>query len=922
TCSGTSGTFQFYNLTADSNATKITYVCGDITVSNTLLIDTSQTLNGGTSTITLSASGTPITRSGSFDEGTSTVKYTSATGITALASATMTAGNSFYNVTIQSDDTSDSFLAGVDFDIDGALTVTTGTFQVDSAVNITSISVASGGALSLNGKNVTVSGDFTGAGTVYCGAGNNTCSTGTVTINESANFGGGTYTFYAVDLTKGSASATYTVQGSGSFTFKSQLTLGTNETLNAGAATFYLDKSGAGTSRPFVISSGASLAEDTSTFVYRGAGNTDVATDTYYHLEVKPGANSAQHDFMSGTLTVLGNLTLGNGTNTSVTVSASANSTTVDVNGNLTINAETTFSAYGTATGTTVGGNMTSTGQLTHNNGTVIFDASDTDNTIAEGDGSFYNLIFNNASGRWKITSNGISVSNDLTLTAGALSLNGKNLNVSGGDLTGAGTIYCGDGDNTCSAGALSLYGTGSLGGGTYTFYTVFVGDGAATATTTAAGDFTAANKLHILASHTFNASSYTVTLTNGTDASTPLVIAGTFTPQTGTIIYNVATGNTINVTGTTYNALRLRTSDAVSPTFKLAGNITVSSSSSTALDIWGGEVLSSPTLDTDSVNNRSITVTGGVRIGVNFSGVSGSITANGSTISVSGDFNLQNGIFTQGSSAMTVSGDFTLDGTFTKDTGSVTLDGDTVLWTDTNGTTQDVGTMTITGTVTTASNVKASDITVSGGSLTVGTDDVVTTDTLTISGGTFAMSNSGATLKISDSGSISMSSGTWSASDVATAPSLTSADTDGSPTYLGVSLTGGTLNVAELTVDYLKSTGFVIGSGVTLTALDKVTWGSSGTWNGEAASGEKLLDITGQTQNLSSHAFPTTWSNNTSADCNVRSNTSGVVSVWDWSGAFGGEEYDCDTSGGEVRWKGGPGGAPGSGTGQYPAIY
>lgn len=61
----------------------------------------------------------------------------------------------------------------------------------------------------------------------------------------------------------------------------------------------------------------------------------------------------------------------------------------------------------------------------------------------------------------------------------------------------------------------------------------------------------------------------------------------------------------------------------------------------------------------------------------------------------------------------------------------------------------------------------------------------------------------------------------------VATPVELTTSDA-ATPTYVGVNLTGGTLNVAELSVDYLKNTGFVIGSGVTLTAFDKVTWGAN----------------------------------------------------------------------------------------------
>jgi hypothetical protein len=181
-------------------------------------------------------------------------------------------------------------------------------------------------------------------------------------------------------------------------------------------------------------------------------------------------------------------------------------------------------------------------------------------------------------------------------------------------------------------------------------------------------------------------------------------------------------------------------------------------------------------------------------------------------------------------------------------------------------------------------------------------------------------MTGSGGVLELgSINGTLTMSSGGITTADVATAPVLTTSGTVGT-NFIGVNLTGGTLDVDEWDVRSVSSIqvsgsnyGCIrIGSGVTVTQFDKVTYtGFQTTGNSDA-----LLDLTGQTADFLGHVFPATWSG---GEVNVRANTSGTVRMWDWSGGLGGENNDHD-NGGEVVWEGGAAG--GSGTSGYPAIY
>jgi len=121
---------------------------------------------------------------------------------------------------------------------------------------------------------------------------------------------------------------------------------------------------------------------------------------TYNNLSVKPGLNNAIAILSAGTLTVQGNMVVGNGSNTGVSVTAAAADPNITVAGSFTVNPSTTFTgsdntsatlnidgaltiagtfaapAGTSATTFTLGGSFINNGTYTHNSGRVTLDGN------------------------------------------------------------------------------------------------------------------------------------------------------------------------------------------------------------------------------------------------------------------------------------------------------------------------------------------------------------------------------------------------------------------------------------------------------------------------------------------------------------------------------------------------------------------
>ncbi|MDP3740993.1 MAG: hypothetical protein Q8R08_01545, partial [bacterium] len=356
---GGSSAWIFSSLTfgdGSNAATSTASGTGGITVSSTLSVTNNQGLDAGSKTWTLSGAGTALSVAGGFTGNTSNFAYTSGSGLSALASRDMTGSYAYYNLTINGTGT---FTAGVDITVSNDLSLTGGTLA--------------------GTNNITVNGgDASGSGLVNLTGGTFTLD-GTGTFADASNL-----TFYNLTFGDGSGSAvTTTSSGNSGVTVTGVLTIAANQTLNASSKTWTL--SGSGT--PLVIS--GTFTASNSTIDYTGTSATTIAVATYNNLGVKPGANSITHTFTAGTATVNGNLTLGNGTNTGVNVTAASNSTVLDVNGALTIAANTTLTAHG-SNSFAVAGSWTNNGTFTHNSGTITFDTTGT--SVISGATTFNNF--------------------------------------------------------------------------------------------------------------------------------------------------------------------------------------------------------------------------------------------------------------------------------------------------------------------------------------------------------------------------------------------------------------------------------------------------------------------------------------------------------------------------------------------------
>ena len=214
---GTTGPYTWTNAAAiddlgavEINGTTLVINLGSSVKAASVNIYVSQTLSAnGSNTLTLTGSGTPLTRGGTFTASTGTVEYTSGSGVTALASAAMTGSNAFNNLIINGTGT---FTLGVDIESGNDLTVTSGTLA--------------------GTNNVTAKGNITGAGTV-------TLTSGTfeqiVALNKTfgSSSGANNWTFNNLKFNNSDGAATRAITpnaGTGDIIISGTLTLGDSGT--------------------------------------------------------------------------------------------------------------------------------------------------------------------------------------------------------------------------------------------------------------------------------------------------------------------------------------------------------------------------------------------------------------------------------------------------------------------------------------------------------------------------------------------------------------------------------------------------------------------------------------------------------------------------------------------------------------------
>jgi hypothetical protein len=599
----------------------------NLSVASILTISTGATLNGGTGrTITLSASGTPFSRSGTFTGGTSLVKFTSGSGITALSSAAMTTTNAFYDLEIAGTGT---FTEGQDVTMSHNLTVTSGT---------------------LSGSNtVIVNGSVAGAGTITV--------TGTFkqTVAAAQNFGAASgsvaWSFSNLTFSNSSGSSnTITTQtgGTGGITISGTLTIGESgdtgaTVLDPGNRTWNLTN----ITTPMTILASpagslcapATCSGNTSVFNFDPLVNGSSVTvpgTNYVTLTLdntNDATGTANAFTLGGNTTVSGQIKLGNVNSTNAdTLNASSFTLNLSGSGSGATDPLCLINAFCAGTkGTFIA--STSTVRFTGSSATSL--------RLSNFDGA--SIVFNNLEfspgGTATFTLPGIVIAGgNLVLGDGSHSgtitsaTNNSEIHVKGNVTINANTTYI-----KASTAAFSFddnYTSPVTSDATFTDNTATPQNIGALSIalfhhTVTLGSSMTVDTLSILAGNrTFDMTNggYTLKIANaGATADVLNTNGGIFTAGTSTVNFTATnSGGSINIPALAYSSLQLSGAE----TYVLTGNLTTSNAMTGSLAIGSGA-----TLDTTSGSHYDID------IGDDFTNA-GTFTANSGTVTFSNSSN------------------------------------------------------------------------------------------------------------------------------------------------------------------------------------------------------------------------------------------------------------------------------------------
>lgn len=405
----------------------------------TLTIGANDTFDISSDTLTILGSGTPftITVGGTFTIPNSTVIYagTSATNVITTAynnltftpasgtptyslTGNLTSGNALTgNLTINSGATLETTgsnysltLAG-NWDNNGTFTANASTVTFNKASSIQTVDGGSSpfwhiihsgaGTLQLDTSDLNVNGDFSQTSGIFNANSLNQNFAGAFSLSSGTTYTkGGTLTFdgsgssAVSDATAGQQDLGAVVIDGDSKTITTStnlrlttLTIGTNDALNITDDTLTLLGSGT------PLTKNGTFTTTNSTVIYAGTTATNITTTAYNNLILTPASGTP-------TYSLTNHLTGGN-----------------VITGNLTINSGATLDTTVSNYNITLGGSWNNNGTFTANNSTVTFNATSTGKTIEAGSSSFYDIIFNSATGGWTIQTDNLTATHNLTIT-------------------------------------------------------------------------------------------------------------------------------------------------------------------------------------------------------------------------------------------------------------------------------------------------------------------------------------------------------------------------------------------------------------------------------------------------------------------------------------------------------------------------
>ncbi len=394
--------------------------------------------------------------------------------------------------------------------------------------------------------------------------GTSTVKYSTTSVNSSVNVTATTY-----DSLQLSGAETYQLNGhlTGSNALTGNITIDSGSTLDADSTNNYgITLAGNWTNN------GGTFSPQNNTVTFTGnskAINGTSATQTFYALTDNKTAGQ--------TLSVSGSTTTLSTTNFTETTGNFTAPATFNISGNLILTAGT-FTA---GANTNVGGSWTKNGgTFTNSSGIVTFNGSASGKTINPGasSGDFYNLIFNSSGGTgvWSPLTNTVTVTNDLTMTAGTFDTSNGTASVTvNGNVAGTAGVINFTSTNTFTQNVATNKNFGTTTGSTgWTFYNLTFSASAASPTITTqtggSGDITVKGKMDIvyLTYNTILKGGNRTWHLQGTQNFLAEMVNGTFTPDNSTVSFE-ATGN-INIgTGTTFYNLQTNPASST-PTYTL----------------------------------------------------------------------------------------------------------------------------------------------------------------------------------------------------------------------------------------------------------------------------------------------------------------------------------------------------------------
>jgi hypothetical protein len=298
--------------------------------------------------------------------------------------------------------------------------------------------------LSVAGNMNVNAGTVTGAGNIgltsgsLLGAGTLSLTGGTATIERTNTLGSTTpWQFFNLVLGNGSVVGTTTRGDVATTTILNRLTVASAHTLNAQASRFDLR----GSSTPFVVS--GNFNEGTSRVRYAGSGATTLLSDTYFDLDLNAASGSPTYTATAVGINVLGSLTVGGQSTTSVNLDT--NDPALSVSGNVFVRPNGVLIGSGSGLFSVLG-NFDNDGTFTSSGGTVSFLGA-VSSTIAAGNSNFANVVINGDGTHTILESATATAAFTLTKTGGFTLGSGLRLSVGGefsNDINGALTTWTG----------------------------------------------------------------------------------------------------------------------------------------------------------------------------------------------------------------------------------------------------------------------------------------------------------------------------------------------------------------------------------------------------------------------------------------------------------------------------------------------